>query len=155
MRIDRASRLIGAPISVVYRALTNRNAVERWLPPEGARGIVEAFDPQPGGAFRITLVFDTPGESGARKSSRMTDIVDGQFVDLVPEELVRQRFTFRSDDPAFAGLMTMTWRLTSKEGGTEVEVSAENVPAGISAHDHQLGMDSSLQNLANFVTERR
>lgn len=151
MRVDRASRHIAAPRSRIYQALTNRDAVQSWLPPAGARGIVEAFDPRPGGAFRMTLVFETPGESGTRKSSSTSDIVDGEFLELVPDTLVRQRFTFRSEDPAFAGAMIMTWTLSPHGNGADVTVAAEDVPSGVSRQDHEVGMTSSLANLASYV----
>lgn len=109
------------------------------------------FEPRVGGAFRLTLVFDTPGETGARKSSSNTDVVNGEFLDLVSNQQVRQRFTFNSEDPAFAGEMIMTWTLTPAMGGTHVTVAAENVPVGISSHDHEVGMASSLANLARYV----
>jgi uncharacterized protein YndB with AHSA1/START domain len=99
----------------------------------------------------MTLVFETPGETGTRKSSENTDVVEGEFLQLIPEELVRQSFTFVSDDPRFAGVMVMTWRLAPADGETEVEVTAEHVPPGISVSDHQQGMASSLTNLAKFV----
>lgn len=113
--------------------------------------MLHEFEPRPGGPFRMTLVFETPGETGARKSSSNTDEVIGEFLDLVPNQLVRQRFTFISDDPAFAGAMVMTWLLAVVDGGTEVNVSAENVPPGIDPRDHQRGMQSSLANLASYV----
>ncbi len=151
MRIDRAERWIAAPADRVYQALTTRDAVEVWLPPTGARGVIEAFEPRPGGPFRMTLVFDTPGETGARKSSETTDTVEGEFLALTPDVSVRQRFTFVSDDPAFAGAMTMTWTLTDEAGGTRVAVAAEDVPPGIRPEDHRQGMESSLANLARHV----
>ncbi len=142
---------MAAPAERIYQALTSRDAVQSWLPPAGARGIVHEFEPRPGGAFRLTLVFDTAGETGARKSSSNTDVVNGEFLDLVPNQRVRQSFTFSSEDPAFAGAMVMTWTLTPTIGGTRVAVAAENVPVGISPHDHQVGMASSLANLARYV----
>jgi uncharacterized protein YndB with AHSA1/START domain len=99
----------------------------------------------------MTLVFEPFGDTRAHKSSASTDIVDGEFLELVPNELVRQCFTFRSNDPSFAGVMVMTWTLASSTDATHVAIEAENVPAGISPHDHQLGMQSSLANLARFV----
>lgn len=150
-RVDRASRRISASADAVYRALTDREAVERWLPPTGARGEIEAFEPRAGGAFRMILIFEAPDASGTRKSSDTTDVVEGEFLDLVPDALVRQRFTFRSEDPRFAGAMTMTWTLTPVDEGVDVAVAAEDVPAGIRPEDHAAGMSSSLENLARFV----
>lgn len=150
MRIDRATRWIGAPAGLVYGALTTRDAVQTWLPPAAARGLIHAFEPRAGGPFRMTLVFENRG-AVRRKSSEDTDVVEGYFLELKPDQLVRQAFTFVSDDPAFAGTMVMTWLLTPAGSGTQVEVSAENVPPGISPRDHQQGMESSLANLAKFL----
>jgi len=153
-RVDRASRRIAASPGRIYRALIDRAAVQTWLPPAGARGIVEAFEPRPGGAFRMTLIFDDPGQSGSRKTSANTDVVAGEFVELIPDRLVRQRFTFQPEDPAFAGAMLMTWTLAALPNGVEVSVRAEDVPPGISPHDHEVGMASSLANLARYVEQQ-
>lgn len=99
----------------------------------------------------MTLIFDTPGTTGGRKSSPTTDVVDGEFVEIVPNTLLRQHFTFKSDDPFFAGTMVMTWTLTPAPDGTEVAIVAENVPVGIRPQDHEVGMKSSLENLAKCV----
>lgn len=154
MRIDRCERRIAATPERLYRALTDREMVERWLPPEGARGVVEAFEPRPGGAFRMTLVFDVADGDSVGKTTDNTDVVEGAFVELVPERLVRQRFEFRSADPAFAGTMLMTWTLVPHADGTDVIVTAENVPPGIRPEDHQAGLTSSLANLAACVEQQ-
>ena len=44
--------------------------------------------------------------------------------------------------------MTLTWHIRSVEGGTLVEITADDVPDGISADDRAAGMASSLANLA-------
>ena len=153
-RTDRSARTIAASPRRIFQALTSRSAVQTWLPPAGARGVVEAFEPHPGGAFRMTLVFDGAGDTGSRKSSVDTDVVVGEFVELIPDRLVRQRFTFESEDPSFAGTMQMTWTLAERPNGAEVSIEAEDVPEGISPHDHQVGMASSLANLAQYVEHR-
>ena len=101
----------------------------------------------------MTLFFSDPGDTGSRKSSRDTDVVNGQFLEVVPDQLIRQCFTFQSEDSAFAGAMLMTWTLTPVADGTEVSVAAENVPAGIKPADHEAGMASSLDNLARHVEQ--
>ena len=62
-----------------------------------------------------------------------------------------QEVEFRSDDPAFAGTMTGTWSVAPVDGGTLVELRADDVPSGISAEDHAAGLASSLDNLARYV----
>ncbi|WP_336649369.1 hypothetical protein [Kocuria rosea] len=47
--------------------------------------------------------------------------------------------------------MTMTREFTRVEGGTRVEIRAENVPEGTSATDHAAGFASSLANPAVYL----
>ncbi|HTV70093.1 MAG TPA: SRPBCC family protein [Rhizobiaceae bacterium] len=147
-RTDTCSRLIKAPAQKIYRAFTDPDAWVKWLPPEGMTGKMHHFDPRPGGTYRMTLTY---AAAGAGKSSDDTDVVEGTFVELVPNERVVQEVVFDSDDPAFAGTMTMSWSLAPVAGGTEVEIIAENVPPGISKEDHDAGLRSTLENLAAFV----
>ncbi len=85
------------------------------------------------------------------KSSEDTDVVEGRFVDLALNERVVHLVTFQSDDPAFAGEMRMTWSLAPAVGGTEATITAENVPGRIGKADHDIGLRSTLENLARFV----
>ena len=70
---------------------------------------------------------------------------------LVPGVRVVQAVDFVSDDPAYAGTMTMTWEVTAVEAGTRVDIRADDVPPGISAEDHAAGLASSLANLAAYL----
>jgi uncharacterized protein YndB with AHSA1/START domain len=113
-------------------------------------GHIYEFDARPGGIYRMALTYrgDHPN---AGKTSEDTDVVEGRFAELVPNERVVQLVTFQSDDPAFAGEMRMTWSLSPAVGGTEVWIIAENVPPGISKESHDVGLRSTLENLARFV----
>ncbi len=142
--------MIGLPASVVFEALVDRTALETWLPPGGMTARFERFDPTPGGSSRLVLTYTEPTTAGG-KSSANTDIVEARYVDIVPEDRVVQAVTFVSDDPAFAGTMTMTWAVSAVEGGTSVEFIADNVPDGISADDHAVGLAASLENLAGYL----
>lgn len=74
-----------------------------------------------------------------------------RFVDIVPGVRVVQAVDFVSDDPGFAGTMTMTWEVTAVHSGALVRIRADDVPDGIPAHDHAAGLASSLANLAAYV----
>ena len=149
-RTDVASRVIGAPPAQVFAALLDRDALMAWLPPRGMTGSFERFDPRPGGSYRLVLTYADP--SGAPgKAAPVSDVVEARFVDIVPDHRVVQAVDFVSDDPAFAGTMTMTWEVTAVEGGTRVDIVAEDVPDGISAEDHATGLASSLANLAEHL----
>jgi len=151
-RTDTASRVVAAPPEQVYAALVAPDALVAWLPPDGMRGRFERFDLRPGGSYRLVLTYeDASGAPG--KATADADIVEARFVDVVPGERVIQEVDFESDDPAFAGTMTMTWAVTPEAGGTRVDIVAEHVPDGITAADHAAGMASSLANLAAQVED--
>jgi uncharacterized protein YndB with AHSA1/START domain len=153
-RTDRSRRLIAATPAALYRALVEREALERWLPPEGMAGRIDRFDQRPGGGFRMELTYLDPVESPG-KTSASRDVTEVELAELDPGSRVVWRVKFVSDDPAYAGTMTMTWALTEVEGGTEVSVRADDVPPGISASDHEAGIASSLANLAAHVEPSR
>jgi hypothetical protein len=50
--------------------------------------------------------------------------------------------------------MMMTWEVTPVDGGSRVDITAENVPDGIAREDHETGLASSLSQLAAFVEQR-
>jgi len=146
-RRHTASRAIKASPDAIYDAFVRRESLERWLPPEGATGDIYVFEPRDGGRFCMRLTFaSAPG-----KSSANTDVVEGRFVELQPGRKVVQVIAFASPDPDFAGEMTMTWSLAATPDGALVTIVAEDVPSGISRADHEVGMASTLANLARFL----
>ncbi|HEX2843110.1 SRPBCC family protein [Hyphomicrobium sp.] len=148
-RTDTASRIIAASPPVVYRALIDPAAIVEWRPPKGMTGQFFTFEPREGGRFRMALTYTDGGGYG--KTAEHTDIVEGHFVELVPDERVVEAVEFESDDPAFAGTMRITTILLPCSGGTKVTIRCEDVPPGISAEDHQAGLTSTLANLAAFT----
>jgi uncharacterized protein YndB with AHSA1/START domain len=107
----------------------------------------ERFDARPGGSYRMVLTY-ADASAAPGKATADSDIVEARFVDIVPGARVVQAVDFVSDDPAYAGTMTMTWAVTEVEAGTRVDITADDVPDGISAKDHAAGLASSLSNLA-------
>ena len=149
-RVDRAAKVIAASPQRLYRALIDPSELVAWLPPRGMKGEIHSFDPRPGGRYSMTLSYDdTTAQHG--KSTDHSDVVQGQFLELIPDQSIVQLFEFESADPAFAGHMKMTWSLQPVAAGTQVSISCEDVPSGISPEDHAAGMASSLENLAEFV----
>jgi uncharacterized protein YndB with AHSA1/START domain len=145
-RTDTASRTIVAPPERVYAALVDHEARTVWLPPDGMRGSFERFDARPGGSYRMILTY-TEASGATGKATADSDVVEVRFVDLIPGVRVVEAVDFVSDDPAYAGTMTMTWPLTAVDAGTRVEIRAEDVPPGITAEDHAVGLASSLAKL--------
>jgi uncharacterized protein YndB with AHSA1/START domain len=149
-RTDRASRVVDASVDAVYAALVDPEALIAWLPPVGMTGSFDRFDARPGGAYRLVLTYgDTATSQG--KATADSDIVEARFVELSPGRRIVQAVDFVSDEPAYAGTMTMTWNLTDVGGATRVDIIADDVPEGIGVDDHEAGMNSSLANLAAYL----
>lgn len=151
-RRDAGSRWVAAPAGSVYAALTDPAILVRWVPPAGMTARIEHFDPRPGGRYRMVLTYADASVPG--KSGDASDVVEARFVDVVPGRRVAYEADFVSDDPAYAGTMTMAWDLTPQEGGTRVDVTADGVPDGVPEEDHRAGIASTLANLAALLESR-
>ena len=149
MTSTRLEHHINAPRETVYRALLDPRAVEEWKVPDGMTCHIHAFDAREGGAFRISLTYDAP--TGAGKTSAHTDTYHGRFLKLVPNEKVVEVDEFESDDPAMRGEITVTYTLADVEGGTEVGVTYEGLPPGVSPADNEAGTRMALDQLAALV----
>ena len=143
---------IRAPSERVYRALIDPAAVEKWMVPDGMTSLVHAWDARVGGAFRVSLTYDLPTQTG--KTSAHTDTYHGRFVELVPNTKVVQVLEFETADPAMQGEMTTTIELADAEGGTELTAIHDNLPPGLSPQDNELGWRISLRKLAALVEAR-
>lgn len=149
-RIDTATRIIHARPDAIFQAMITPRALEAWLPPTGMTGRIIEFNPRPGGGYRMILRHDDPAIAG--KSGGSEDIAEVRFVEIAPPDRIVEAVDFESDDPRFAGTMTMTWTLRLlDDGSTDVRIEATGMPEGISAKDHAEGMAASLSNLADFV----
>jgi uncharacterized protein YndB with AHSA1/START domain len=151
MRTDRGCRVIRASAQKIYEAHLDPKAIAQWRPPHDMRAEVYAFDAREGGRYRMAFVYpgDNPAVRG--KTTANADVFEGTFVELVPNERIVEVAEFTSDDPAFAGAMTVRTLLEPAAEGTEVSIVCEDVPVGISESDHQAGIASTLANLAAFV----
>ncbi|KUI02272.1 SRPBCC family protein [Mycobacterium sp. IS-3022] len=153
-RTDTASRVVKAPLSRVFEALVDPDALAEWLPPSGMTGRFDHFEARPGGSYRMILTYIDP-PTGGGKTDADSDVVEGRFLAIEPDHRVVQAVDFASDDPSFGGTMTMTWTVRRVDGGTRVELRADDVPPGISATDHEAGMNSSLDNLAAYLARHQ
>jgi len=153
-RVDAATRRVRAAPADVWHAFASAQAMQAWMPPQGMRGEMLAFDFREGGAYRLRLVYEDARHMQG-KTSQDADEVEVRLAKLVPERCIVQTCIFDSEDPAFAGEMRMTWTFEHLEDGhTQVSVRCENVPVGIREEDHQAGLASTLANLASFVEAR-
>jgi uncharacterized protein YndB with AHSA1/START domain len=149
MYSTQVSQLVGAARAAVYRALLDADAIAKWRVPAGMSSQVHEFEAHEGGAFRVSLTYDTPDQTG--KSAAHTDTYHGHFRKLVPKEQVVEVFEFETADPALRGTMTMTTTLTDAPGGTVVRIVHEGIPDGIPAADNETGTRMALARLAQLV----
>lgn len=126
---DTASRVVAASPAQVYAALVDRESLESWLPPNGMTARFERFDPRPGGSYRLVLTY-TDASRSPGKATADSDIVEARYVDIIPDVRVVQEVDFVSEEPAFAGTMTMTWeadahRVLAASAGQTIDEEVE------------------------------
>ena len=149
---DTGHLLVPATRESLFAALVDADARERWLPPTGMTGRFTWFDARAGGGYRLVLTYADPATPG--KSGAATDEVEVRFTAVEPPSRVVEEADFVSDDPAFAGTMTMTWALEPVDGGTLVTITATDVPDGIDSADHAVAFAATLRQLASYVSDQ-
>ncbi|HSH80500.1 MAG TPA: SRPBCC family protein [Herpetosiphonaceae bacterium] len=98
-----SSRVFDSPCEVVFRAFTDPDVLARWWGPEGFSNTFHAFDPRPGGAWRLVM----RGPDG-------TDYeITKEFIDIV----VPERIVLRHVEPMHGFRMTMTFADESGKTG--------------------------------------
>ncbi|MDT9699899.1 SRPBCC family protein [Streptomyces sp. P17] len=154
MHSTRVSWHVKAPRAALYRALLDADAVARWRVPDGMTSRVHRFEARVGGAFRVSLTYDTA--TGTGKSDPHTDTYHGHFTEMVPDERVVEELEFETSDPGLRGTMTMTTTLSDADGGgTDVLVVHEGLPDAVPAADNETGTRMALARLAGLVEGRQ
>ena len=147
----RTSRVIKASREALYRAFTDPAALAVWQVPDGMTAKVHEFDGRVGGGYQMSLFYPPSEQVYRGKTSEREDRYSARFIELTPPTRIVEAITFDSTDPAFAGEMTMTVTLEERDGGTEVTILFENIPAGIRPEDSDAGTRSSLEKLTRYV----
>ena len=137
----------------MYRALLDREAVQRWKVPPGMTSEIHEWDAREGGRLRVSLTYDSPDRAG--KTTGRTDTYSGTFAELVPDQKVVEVDQFETDDPTLGGPMTITITLAdAADGGTDLVAVHEGLPEGVPPEDNELGWRESLTRLAELVESR-
>ncbi|MEC4169375.1 MULTISPECIES: SRPBCC family protein [unclassified Pseudomonas] len=138
--VIRLHRVIKATPERVYRAFLDADALVKWLPPNGFTGKVHHLEAKVGGTYKMSF---TNFNSGQVHS------FGGEYVELVPHELIRYTDTF--DDPDLPGVMQTTVTLREVFCGVELSVVQEGIPGIIPPEACYLGWQESLVLLAKLV----
>ncbi len=149
MTTTRVTRHVNAPRAAVYQALIDPDALAAWRVPVGMTCVVHEHDAREGGRIRVSLSYDQPAEDG--EASPRVHTYHGYFATLVPDEKVVEVLEFETDDPARRGEMRMTTTLVDSGGGTDVVLTHENLPPGVSPADNETGTVMALDKLAALL----
>lgn len=136
----RLHRVLRAKPQKVYRAFVEKDALARWLPPNGFTCTVDQLDARVGGTFKMAFRNFTSGNSHA---------FGGTYVELVPGQ--KLRYTDRFDDPNLPGEIMTTITLREVSVGTEIHAVQEGIPEAIPVEACYLGWQESLEHLARLV----
>jgi uncharacterized protein YndB with AHSA1/START domain len=131
-------RLLPAPPERVFAAWTDASWLARWMSPVG-HARVEA-DPRPGGRLRVVMVGD------GREIEHL-----GEFLHVEPPH----RLSFTWTSPYTGSRQSrVTIELTATDGGTDLTLRHERLPAGAAA-SHRGGWGSMLERLADLLAQQQ
>lgn len=136
----RLHRVLTAKPEKIYRAFLDRNAMAKWLPPNGYTCSVHHLDARKGGTYKMSFTNFT-----TRKSMSF----GGEYRELVENE--RLRYTDNFDDPNLSGEIQVTVILKKVSLGTEMTIVQEGLPTVIPLEACYVGWQQSLNNLAKLV----
>jgi len=133
-------RVLRAPAERVYKAFTDKSALEYWSPPYGFIGTIHEIDVREGGGYRMS--FNNFSSGGSHTFTV-------KYLELVPNGRIRHPAQF--DDPNLPGEMVVTVELKTVVCGTELRIVQEGIPAVIPVEMCYLGWQESLEQLAKLV----
>ena len=133
-------RVLTAKPEKIYRAFLDRDAMAKWLPPNGYTCSVHHMDAKVGGTYKMSFTNFTTQKSMS---------FGGEYRELVQNE--RLRYTDNFDDPNLSGEIQVTVILKKVSLGTEVTIVQEGLPTVIPLEACYVGWQQSLNNLAKLV----
>ena len=136
----RLHRVLRAPAERVYKAFTDKSALEYWLPPYGFTGTIHDIDIRVGGGYQMSFT-----NFGTGNSHSFTV----KFVELEPCKRIRH--TDRFDDGNLPGEMVVSIDFKTVSCGTDLSIVQEGIPSVIPEEMCYLGWQESLEQLARLV----
>lgn len=103
-----STRDLAAPPSAVFGAFSDPHRLARWWGPAGFTNVIDAFDFQPGGLWRLTMT--GPDGTAYANTSRFLAIEPPGRISYVHEDPVHQ-FTMTMTFAALASGTRLTWRM--------------------------------------------
>lgn len=136
----RLHRVLRVPPQKLYRAFLDGDALAKWLPPYGFTATVHHMDARVKGTFKMSFTNFGSGNSHS---------FGGEYLELVPNEMIR--YTDKFDDPNLPGTIIVTVTFRKVSCGTEMHITQEGLPEAIPVEMCYLGWQESLAQLAKLV----
>ena len=136
----RLHRVLRAPAERIYKAFTDKSALERWLPPYGFTGTIHTIDVRVGGGYKMS--FTNFGTGGSHS-------FNVKYTELVENEYIQHKDRF--DDENLPGEMTVSIHFKTVLCGTDIRIVQEGIPEVIPTEMCYLGWQESLEQLAKLV----
>jgi uncharacterized protein YndB with AHSA1/START domain len=133
-------RVLTAKPEKIYRAFLDRDAMAKWLPPDGYTCSVHHMDARVGGTYKMSFTNFTTQKSMS---------FGGEYRELVENEGLR--YTDNFDDPNLSGEIQVTVTLKKVSLGPEMTIVQEGLPTVIPLEACYVGWQQSLNNLAKLV----
>jgi len=133
-------RVLRAPPDRVYKAFTDKSALERWLPPFGFTGTIHEIDIRVGGGYRMSFTNFSTGTSHS---------FTVKYIELVPNKHIQH--TDRFDNENLPGEMLVSIYLNTVICGTDITIVQKGIPPAIPVEMCYLGWQESLEQLARLV----
>lgn len=73
-----SSRILNAPVVIVYEAFANPDHLKNWWGPEGFTNTIHEFDLQPGGNWTLTM--HGPDKGNYENASVFQEVIPHQFI---------------------------------------------------------------------------
>ena len=139
-RTLRLHRVLRTTPERLFRALTDHEALVKWLPPHGFTARVHHLTPGVGGNYRMSFTNLGTGHSHA---------FGGDYRVWEPGRRLQHTDVF--DDPGLPGQMITTVDIRPVPCGVEAHFVQENIPVQIPLEACYLGWQESLQLLTLLV----
>ncbi|MVA26468.1 SRPBCC family protein [Agrobacterium vitis] len=136
----RVDKLIQAPISRVYKAFLDEQAVVQWMQRKDFTCQPLHFDAREGGSYKIRF---------SSTASDLSYVMIAEFDELVLNE--RIRYTERMDDPFWTARVETIIQLKPATIGTDLTITQSGIPDTVSQEGVKQAWDECLGQLASLV----
>lgn len=135
------TRMIEAPVALVWKAWTEKEHTSRWICPEDCTVLSCEAEVRVGGEYRESM-----------RCKGEVHTVTGVYREIAPEQ--RLVFTHRWDEPDAPETVVVV-EFRAKGRGTEIVLTQTNLRNAASAKGHEGGWTSALSHLATHLAKRQ